>query len=61
MMTMKKWISMALVLCILVVLTACGSSGTKVYVQSVSSLMNLGGIAPGSFQSLSTENLGTGF
>ena len=47
MMTMKKWISMAMVLCILATLTACGSSGTKVYVQSVSSLMNMGGIAPG--------------
>ena len=46
-MTMKKWISMALVLCVLATLTACGSSGTKVYVQSVSSLMNMGGIAPG--------------
>ena len=47
MMTMKKWISMALVLGILATLTGCGSGGTKVYVQSVSSLMNLGGIAPG--------------
>ena len=46
-MTMKKWMSMALVLCILATLTACGNSGTKVYVQSVSSLMNMGGIAPG--------------
>ena len=46
-MTMKKWISMALVLCILATLTACGNGGTKVYVQSVSSLMNMGGIAPG--------------
>ena len=46
-MTMKKCISVALVLCILATLTACGNSGTKVYVQSVSSLMNMGGIAPG--------------
>ena len=46
-MTMKKWMSLALVLCILAALTACGNSGTKVYVQSVSSLMNMGGIAPG--------------
>ena len=46
-MTMKKWISVALVLCILATLTACGNGGTKVYVQSVSSLMNMGGIAPG--------------
>ena len=46
-MTMKKWISVALVLCILATFTACGNGGTKVYVQSVSSLMNMGGIAPG--------------
>ena len=46
-MTMKKWISVALVLCILATLTACGNGGTKVYVQSISSLMNMGGIAPG--------------
>ena len=46
-MTMKKWISVAMVLCVLATLTACGSSGTKVYVQPVSSLMNMGGIAPG--------------
>ena len=46
-MTMKKWMSLALVLCILAALTACGNSGTKVYVQSVYSLMNMGGIAPG--------------
>lgn len=46
-MTLKKWMALALVLGILVTLTACGSSGTKVYVQAVSSLMNMGGIAPG--------------
>ena len=46
-MTMKKWISVAMVLCVLATLAACGSSGTKVYVQPVSSLMNMGGIAPG--------------
>ena len=46
-MTMKKWIAMGLVLGILVALSACGNGGTKVYVQSVSSLMNMGGIAPG--------------
>ena len=46
-MTMKKWISMALVLCILATLTACGNNSSKVYVQSVSSLMSMGGIAAG--------------
>ena len=47
MMNVKKWIALALALCMLVTLTACGNSGTKVFVQSVSSLMNMGGIAPG--------------
>ena len=47
MMNVKRWITFALALCMLVTLTACGNSGTKVFVQSVSSLMNMGGIAPG--------------
>ena len=47
MMNMKRWICFALALCVLCTLTACGSKGTPVYVQSVSSLMNMGGIAPG--------------
>ena len=47
MMNVKRWSAFALTLCLLVTLTACGNSGTKVFVQSVSSLMNMGGIAPG--------------
>ena len=47
MMNVKRWIAFGLALCISFTLTACGNSGTKVFVQSVSSLMNMGGIAPG--------------
>ena len=47
MMNVKRWIAFGLTLCISFTLTACGNSGTKVFVQSVSSLMNMGGIAPG--------------
>lgn len=47
MMNVKRWIAFGLALCILFTLTACGNSGTKVFVQSVSGLMNMGGIAPG--------------
>lgn len=47
MMNLRKWFSVALVLCLLGTLTACGGKGTPVYVQSVSGLMNMGGIAPG--------------
>lgn len=45
-MNMKKWLSAALGLCLAASLTGC-SSGNAVYVQSVASLENLGGIAPG--------------
>ena len=47
MMIMKKWVCLVLALCVLCTLTACGSKSTPVYVQAVSSLMNMGGIAPG--------------
>ena len=47
MMNVKRWVAFGLALCILFTLTACGNSGTKVFVQSVSGLMNMGGIAPG--------------
>ena len=43
---MKKALSLILVFCVLLTLTACGS-GTAVYVQSVKTLASLGGIAPG--------------
>lgn len=45
-MKMKKCLALAAVLCLCLALTAC-SSGTKVYVQSVRTLMSMGGIAPG--------------
>lgn len=45
-MKMKKCLALAAVLCLCLSLTAC-SSGTKVYVQSVRTLMSMGGIAPG--------------
>ena len=43
---MKVWKALALVLCLGLMLSACGS-GTAVYVQSVEVLVNMGGIAPG--------------
>ncbi len=43
---MKKILCMSLALCLALSLCACGT-GTKVYVQSVKTLANLGGIAPG--------------
>ena len=46
-MKMKKWTAVALVLCLAVSLTACGSDANAVYVQSVKELAALGGIAPG--------------
>ena len=46
-MKMKNWLALALLLCLAVSLTACGSDESAVYVQSVASLANLGGIAPG--------------
>ena len=44
---MKKWIALCLVLCLSVGLTACGSSEAAVFVQSVETLSQMGGIAPG--------------
>lgn len=44
---MKKSISTLLVLVLALSLAACGSEGGAVYVQSVSSLMNMSGMAPG--------------
>ena len=43
----KKIAAMLLVLTILAALTGCGNDGAAVYVQSVSDLMGMGGIAPG--------------
>ena len=43
----KKIVAMLLVLTVLAALTGCGNKGTAVYVQSVSDLMGMGGIAPG--------------
>lgn len=45
-MNRKKWMSLALAGCLMLTLCACGNE-TAVYVQSVESLANLGGIAPG--------------
>ena len=46
-MKMKKMTALALAVCMLLMLAACSSSGTAVYVQKVSDLAGLGGIAPG--------------
>lgn len=46
-MNMKKGISIAVLLTLLVSLAACGAGGEAVYVQSVSALSAMGGIAPG--------------
>jgi len=43
-MNWKRWICLAI---LAVLLTGCGSNGTKVYVQSVEDLSGMGGIAPG--------------
>ena len=45
-MKMKKWLSVACALSLCVGLAGCGG-GSAVYVQSVKTLQNLGGIAPG--------------
>lgn len=45
-MKLKKWIVLALAVCLVLSLVGCGG-GPTVYVQSVSGLMGLGGIAPG--------------
>ena len=48
----KKWLTLFCAACLTVSLAGCGSD-TAVYVQSVETLMNLGGIAPGDrFQGL---------
>lgn len=46
-MKMKKWITSALLVCMLLSMAGCGSDATAVYVQSVETLANIGGIAPG--------------
>ena len=46
-MNVKKWMSMLLVLCLAMSLTACGSDENAVYVQSVADLAAIGAIAPG--------------
>ena len=46
-MNLKKWLSLALVCCLVAALTACCSGENAVYVQSVGELAGLGGIAPG--------------
>lgn len=46
-MKMKRWLACVMALCLTLALTACGSDGTAVYVQSVADLADLGGIAPG--------------
>ncbi len=44
---MKKFLCAVLVLCLAMSFAGCGNDGSAVFVQSVESLMNLGGIAPG--------------
>ncbi len=46
-MKMRKLTCAALALCLMAALSACGDSGSGVYVQSVAELSNLGAIAPG--------------
>ena len=46
-MNVKKWLCIVCALCLALSLTACGSDENAVFVQSVRSLSNLGGIAPG--------------
>ena len=43
----KKWLSAALVLCLMLSMSACGDDSGAVYVQSVRELSGIGGIAPG--------------
>ncbi len=43
----KKWMALALCLCLVAGLTACSEELPSVYVQSVQELGGLGGIAPG--------------
>ena len=44
---MKKCMAFCLAVCMCIVLAACGSDETAVFVQSVEALSNMGGIAPG--------------
>ena len=46
-MNMKKWLCIALAVCLVLSLSACGSKENAVFVQSVKTLSGLGGIAPG--------------
>ena len=46
-MKVRKWMALALAACLTMSLCACGGDGSRVYVQSVGTLANLGGIAPG--------------
>ena len=46
-MKLRKWLGMALVFCLALSMSGCGSQENAVYVQSVKELSRLGGIAPG--------------
>ena len=46
-MKMRKWMALAMALCMALSLTACAGNAGAVYVQSVADLAALGGIAPG--------------
>ena len=46
-MKLKKWLSLTAAVAVMLSLTACGSSASAVYVQSVHELNDFGGIAPG--------------
>ena len=46
-MKLRKRLSLVLLFCVVLCLTACGSQENTVYVQSVKDLSRLGGIAPG--------------
>ena len=46
-MKVRAWLALALSLCLAVSLAGCGSNDTAVYVQSVSDLTGMGGIAAG--------------
>ncbi len=46
-MNVKKWVALGMALCLALSLAACASDENAVYVQSVKTLSNMGGIAPG--------------
>lgn len=46
-MKLRKWLGIALVFCLALSMSGCGSQENAVYVQSVKELSRLGGIAPG--------------